>query len=553
MVRWRWSLLALGWAFGPSEGWWHPAPDEGVHQANETCWSDPLQCLQQRMNTTVSSAQQQFASLTTWDSIVLTILDTLLSGVGWLVFGQNWIQVRTGCSVVLRVATLMAVCLVLHYFLALAWPLCSLIIGGLLTLVWLIRACVKCCGRVAFYTQRLVGGVPEVTGATFFGPDTGEVPETAELRKLKKGANEDRWVLLRRDGHIVIIKVVENAAIKSSGMYLTFDPEATRGDPPLLLALKGYERVHLCRHDSCPEEGQHFKSYALARQLNPEKFHLMSTAAGAQRSGSKVMSWFWSRANQTAKKLKDYASESEHEEVARCCAHQVWWESSTGRESLGDRPCVRPAVTPVELLEEDLNLLPAGHTATMCPHHAVQYLTRRASTKCSVDGCRRVCTSTRQGLRMCATHEELQPLTPTRRSSRSRSRVRELPPAEDEGDDRLEGEGEDRLRRRGRGREVAYNTEEAEAILREVRDDGPDAHAQGVTRRKRVAAPGHTPKSSVQHSLARMGLINSPDRRGELTFLEEFMEQLRTARICSSTRRTSGSRWQPNLGSPSAI
>eukprot|EP00913_Durusdinium_trenchii_P014680 g13773.t1 len=91
---------------------------------------------------------------------------------------------------------------------------------------------------------------------------------------------------------------------------------ATRGDPPLLLALKGYERVHLCRHDSCPEDGQHFKSYVLARQLNPEKFHLMSTAAGAQRSGSRLMGWFFSKADQTAKKLKDYASESEREEAA---------------------------------------------------------------------------------------------------------------------------------------------------------------------------------------------------------------------------------------------
>ena len=41
-----------------------------------------------------------------------------------------------------------------------------------------------------------------------------------------------------------------------------------------------------------------------------------------------------------------------------------------------------------------------------------------------------------------------------------------------------------------------------------------------------MASPGHTPKSSVQHSLARMGMINSPDRRGEMTYLEEFMEQL---------------------------
>eukprot|EP00913_Durusdinium_trenchii_P010430 g9778.t1 len=168
-------------------------------------------------------------------------------------------------------------------------------------------------------------GVPEVTGATFIGPDTGEIPETADLRKMKKGANEDRWVLLRRDGYVVIIKVTENAAIKSSRMYLSFDPEATRGDA------QWYERVHLCRHDSCPEEGQHLKSYALARQLNPERFHLMSTAAGAQKTGMRTMGWLFSKANKTAKRLKDYASESEREEIGGCCAHLVKWEGETGR------------------------------------------------------------------------------------------------------------------------------------------------------------------------------------------------------------------------------
>ena len=48
---------------------------------------------------------------------------------------------------------------------------------------------------------------------------------------------------------------------------------------------------------------------------------------------------------------------------------------------------------------------------------------------------------------------------------------------------------------------------DAEAMLREVRDEKEEA-------------------PMVQHSLARMGMINSPDRRGEMTYLEEFVEQL---------------------------
>ena len=139
--------------------------------------------------------------------------------------------------------------------------------------------------------------------------------------------------------------------------------------------------------------------------------------------------------------------------------------------------------------------------------HAVQYLTSSASLKCSYGGCSRLGTTSKQGLRVCGAREDLGAPTPARRSSRSRSRVRELPQNEEEGDDRSEGEGEDRLRRRVRGREVSYNVSDAEAMLREVRDEKEEA-------------------PMVQHSLARMGMINSPDRRGEMTYLEEFVEQL---------------------------
>ena len=133
----------------------------------------------------------------------------------------------------------------------------------------------------------------------------------------------------------------------------------------------------------------------------------------------------------------------------------------------------------------------------------------------------------KQGMRLCGVHQEPAP-TPTRRSSRSRSRARDPPPGEEEGDERAEGEGDERTRRRGRAREVAYQTEEAENILREVREEKEEEPP--ALRRRRVASPGHTPKSSVQHSLARMGMINSPDRRADMTYLEEFMEQMADGR-----------------------
>ena len=117
-------------------------------------------------------------------------------------------------------------------------------------------------------------------------------------------------------------------------------------------------------------------------------------------------------------------------------------------------------------------------------------------------GCQRLGAVTKQGMRLCGVHQE-HASTPTRRSTRSRSRAREPPPGEDEGDERAEGDGDDRVRRRGRGREVSYQVDEAENILREVREEKEEEPP--ALRRRRVASPGHTPKSSVQHSFGQDG------------------------------------------------
>ncbi|CAK9029747.1 unnamed protein product [Durusdinium trenchii] len=133
MVRWRWAWLGLVWLTGSGEGWWY-VPEEDPPAQNLTWWERPLLCFQRQLNSTKVSVQDRVSTLTSWDSAVWMVLDTLLSGVGWLVFGQSWHSVRTGCSLILSIAVLMVVCLVLHYFLSLAWPLCSLFIGTVLTL-----------------------------------------------------------------------------------------------------------------------------------------------------------------------------------------------------------------------------------------------------------------------------------------------------------------------------------------------------------------------------------------------------------------------------------
>ena len=75
---------------------------------------------------------------------------------------------------------------------------------------------------------------------------------------------------------------------------------------------------------------------------------------------------------------------------------------------------------------------------------------------------------------------------------------------------------------------MTYQVDDTESFLRDVREEKEEEPP--ALRRRRVSSPGHTPKSSVQHSLARMGMINSPDRRGDLTYLEEFMEQMADGR-----------------------
>ena len=142
--------MGLLWSAVPIDGWRQAVEEEATNSPTASCWDQPVSCLQRQVNATVAAAQAQYSTLTTWDSLAWTLLDTLLSGVGWLVFGQSWASVRTGCSMILRIALLMVVCVVLHYFLSLAWPLCSLVIGTIPTAVWVVRGLVRCCvkGRV---------------------------------------------------------------------------------------------------------------------------------------------------------------------------------------------------------------------------------------------------------------------------------------------------------------------------------------------------------------------------------------------------------------------
>eukprot|EP00438_Fugacium_kawagutii_P035496 Skav226807 [mRNA] locus=scaffold2056:134273:145141:- [translate_table: standard] len=457
-----------------------------------------------------------------WDSWFWTALDAVFGVFGWLIFGKSWTQVRNGFSIMIRLTALLVVCVAAHYLLALCWPVVSLVVGCIVTLVWLLRTMVKCCGRTMFLVRRLSGGAPEAETAEFFGPDTGEVPETGQLRKLKKGSDAERWVVLRRDGQTVVFKVQDSTSIKSSGLYLGIEPDTMRGDPDLIRVLQGHDKVHICRNSSCSEDGQHFRQYAVVKALDAERFHLTTAANEAQQAGSRLFSLFQASASKVAKKAKDFTSESEPE-VTACCAHTIRWSEDGGDRVLSDRPCTDCGTVDTMLLAEDVRL--EHPTVTLCPKHATKYHSDRFQLKCVMLGCTKLGQLQSSGLRLCPQHAEPGQLAPAARRSRSRSR-----PRDGDRDDAAEG-----LRRRARTVLPEDDAVSAEHLIAAVKgeDDDEDMLAEEAKQKRRrsvLSSPGRTPRSGVQRSLARMGLVNSPDKRESLTLLEEFMEQLAEAK-----------------------
>lgn len=85
-----------------------------------------------------------------WDGWLWTACDTLVGILGWLTFGNSWARVRTGFSLVIRLTVILFVRVVAHFLFALFWPVVSLLMGILLTAVWVVRTLLKCCWRAVY-------------------------------------------------------------------------------------------------------------------------------------------------------------------------------------------------------------------------------------------------------------------------------------------------------------------------------------------------------------------------------------------------------------------
>ena len=111
--------------------------------------------------------------LPSWDQVLWTIGDTLIGSFGWIFFGNAWGDVRSGIRRLLQVGGILCLCLVAHYVWAVCYPAVSLVVGIVLTVVWVLRGVLKLAGKILFYAQRLAGGAPEAVDVSYIGPATG--------------------------------------------------------------------------------------------------------------------------------------------------------------------------------------------------------------------------------------------------------------------------------------------------------------------------------------------------------------------------------------------
>ena len=468
-----------------------------------------------------------------WDQVLWTLGDTMLGSFGWIFFGNAWGDVKSGLRRILQIGGILCLCLVAHYVWAVCYPAVSLLVGIILTVVWVLRGVLKLAGKILFYAQRLAGGAPEAVDVSYIGPATGKTPETSELRQFKPTGSTTKMVAVKRSGAVAVFQVgSEVPSIRSHGIYLPIEPDTVRGTTELVNALRGHDRLHLCRNEICTEAGgQHFSIYGVVKKLDPEKFQLATAEEGAREAGRTVWGWLsgsGTTVQKLATKVREMASESECEdESVPCHAALIGWEDDTGGLRLSDAPCTVRGSEFSMILQEDC---PAGVTRLgLCPQHAAQYLRTRYPQKCSYGDCQHLGFGSK-GIRLCSSHQHLTSAakksddrgtrtTSLSRRSRSRSRART-----EDVDEKEEGDVDD-----GEFETIPENEKEntrdrAKRLLQEVTEE-----EYQTPKPKRLASsrsPGHTPKSAIHRNLAKLGMLDSPPAEEGRGVLQEFCECL---------------------------
>eukprot|EP00435_Cladocopium_sp_Y103_P073900 s35_g45.t1 len=493
------------------------------------------------------------------------LVDTLVGFLGWAVFGSAWGGVKTGCRRLLQISVVLLACLIAHYLWSVCYPVVSILIACLMAVVWILRRILRAIGTVFFHAQRLAGGAPEAADTEFHGPGTGAVPETALLRGFKRTGDNPKQVVVRRGDEVAVFSVGSDPQnIRTHGLFLPVEPDTARGTPSLVRKINQADKIHLCRNLVCTEEAaEHFTEYGLVKRFNGERFQMSQAQQGALGLSKSFWNWMVPKGQRTVAevvgRIRDYATESESEDVS-CCAAQITWMTDEGLKSLAESRCSVAGQPFHQAIEGDF---PVSSTRSLCPKHATLYLSKRYGDKCGVVSCFKLGTKFHSGVRWCCDHEPCKdaPDTSTSRRARSRSRARsrlQEPGAEeadtehfdedpDNGEVRvrslLRGTAEDgENRRRPRSYEAAdpprrtrgYEDEESPRRMRGGEAADPQRRlkvtdAEDPQRRSRRKipgrSPGSTPKSNIQRNLARIEMLSSPGSEVEPRLLETFLEK----------------------------
>ena len=170
-----------------------------------------------------------------------------------------------GCRRALQLAIVMGSCIAADYIWAPCWPMisrdgCHMVCTQAGASLW--NGSVLC----RWWAERR--GLAMLSTSARLRIDPQNPVSSGSSSQLLE---QDKRVVFKRDGVAGVFRVgAEAHAIKSRGMYVTIHVGGLRGDAPLLQQLAGFDRVHLCRHRTCTEEGRplHSSKYLSQRFMN---------------------------------------------------------------------------------------------------------------------------------------------------------------------------------------------------------------------------------------------------------------------------------------------
>ena len=172
MVNVRFTLVCAAAA----HGWWFaPNATEVMGEEPPTGWRSRFKAAfpawgerWEKVETEATSFYAWAATgvegmdITSFDTGLWLLVDTVVGLLGWCLFGSSWPNVRTGCRRVMQISLVLCVSLVAHYIWAVCYPVVSLFVGLGMALIWLCRKLLRVLGASVFWVQRITGASPKL-------------------------------------------------------------------------------------------------------------------------------------------------------------------------------------------------------------------------------------------------------------------------------------------------------------------------------------------------------------------------------------------------------